>query len=105
MAGRWRTHRRPGKVRTRIDPSIVKENDGWKRQPWDPPTKRQWKRLVEIKRRTSMTMPATITYGIADRIIKQNETEDERLARSARGRRKGFYYRDRARKRKATRAP
>jgi hypothetical protein len=72
-----------------------------KRQPWDPPTKRQWKALVEIKQRTSMTMPARITYGSAARIIKQNETEDQRFARQARGRRKGFAYRDRARKRKA----
>ena len=72
-----------------------------KRQPWDPPSKRQWKALVEIKKRTDMTMPATVNYGTAARIIKQNETEDQRQARMARGRCKGFTHRDRARKRKA----
>jgi hypothetical protein len=53
---------------------------------------------VEIKKRAGLTMPATISYGIAERIIKQNETEDERLARRKLGRRKGFAYRDRRRR-------
>jgi hypothetical protein len=72
-----------------------------KRQPWDPPTKSQWKQLAEIKRATGMRMPEMITFRIAAQIIEGSPVfAAERRKRRAAGRRKGYAKRDVRRKRR-----